>query len=256
MLNKNGFNNQHLQNIEGIIEAKTGVALPEKNTPKYATRKWVLRGATAAMIVLLAFAFNFGLFDFGNQGQPGISSPNSESSGAVVQQPQKRGFALVAYAAESPEYLSNNLDVSPQQTTVKRGVDGFLSLDTEEAAVLDIESKRYLQSYILYLNVNGNDIKDCAVKLTNNARLIDFGIGITMVNDEIIEIEALEDKVWYERYGGQEGLFGIATDGINPAVLLLEITFIDGETETYTVTLTPQKDNAESSVAKFEINLD
>ena len=269
MSNKNGFNHQHLQNIEEIIETKTGVTLPVKNTPKYTTNKWVLKGATATMVVLLAFAFNFGLFDFGNHGQPGISPPGSENSGAVVQQPQKRGFALVAYAAESPEYLSNNLDVSPQQTTVKRGVDGFLTLDTmyhiERDIVVGTESERYLQSYILYLNINSNDIKDCAVKSTNNARLIDFGTGIAMVNDEVIEIEALENnkiveaignRVWYERYGGQEGLFGIATDGKTPAIFLLEVTFTDGETETYTVTITPQKDNAESPVAKFEINLD
>lgn len=253
---------QTRQNIHQLLDHTFENHSSVSNTTKPHTRMWVKRGLVTVMVFLIVFAMHIGMFDFGIHEQPDSSDPGIVEPGSIAPQPQKRGFMLLAYAAEMPESEASSTGSSPDilaenhTTVIKRGINGFLTM-SEWVFINYVEIPDGFEEgqYILCFDQNNSDVEKYAVKGTENAAAFDSSMMEKSGDGWKFRLDTI-DGGYSEGFIGLDDPLAVVTNGVSPAKIMLEVTFTDGEIESYTLTITPHKENDESPFVTFEISLD
>ena len=153
-----------------------------------------------------------------------------------------RGFSLEAYA-----------DSNTAPTEIKKGEDSIVSIAGSGVSLTYDENDENAQpmttEYTIFLKAGGKDYKSHEVKSVKNGSLANPQLG-GINEDYVLEVNsdyAIEDEGPVD--SGQNNIneeldpdtFVIASDGTKTVKVTLEVTFSDGKTEEYTLTLTPKE---------------
>lgn len=234
------------KNIHRELDDKLTTRLAEKNIFHHHSRKYARYGITVALIL----AINMGVFDFGNYGQP--SDP--PESGSTIQTPLKRGSMLMAYAAESPNTIS-------EKVPIKRGINNMITISDTYIVTNRTDNARpfQMEKYTLFFETDNSDMKSYQVKSIANASHYMATISQVpgLLEESVFSIQIMkESEIFYPSENEKSSeMLAVTTNGQKPVTLVIEVTFTDDEIEEYTLTLTP-KENPQSDFATFEISFD
>ena len=226
-----------------------------KNVRSRRSRRFITGGIAIAAAFCLIFG-GIGIYD-------GFINSDVSKGGAD----KERGFVLEAYA-----------DTGEESTKITKGEEGTISLTGSSLTMGYVTEGEDFQSsmeYVVLLKAGGKDYKEYAIKSVENGSEIsvdgtpdangrsvhvsgsNYSVeidspvsedenGETVYSASVI-VNADEDDDFGEEGDGNSDVFAISSDGSKVVTVIIEVTYTDGETEEFTLTLTP-KENTENVV--------
>ena len=166
---------------------------------------------------------------------------------------QRSGFVLEAYA-----------DTTEEPTEITKDKDGTLSFSSSSVSIGFSSSDGTVidsSEYIVILKPGGKDYKDHTIKsikngteitadgtVDSNGRSLEISDGtysITIEDASAEEGESVYGRAEVRSSGNETGdmgsanYFAISSDGTKIVTAIIEVTYTDGTTEEFTLTLTP-----------------